>query len=386
MSTAQSPGGEHASPVRTRRVAHPWRVVAVATLVGLLLVASFVAGRFFRPPATEADASAVAASIDVWATAEERVVGDAASFAGTVAAGKTREVTVAADGPAVVLRQTAEVGETVRPGDAAGEVSGVTYLFLAEPLALYRDLTEGDRGEDVASLQRALRQAGRWTTTDGVFGPSTARALREQFRQIGAPLPKDGPVTVGWRQFIPLGEDGAVVASAAGYGTTLSDERPLLTLETSAPTVRFTADVAQAPTLAKGQEVQVGTASGTISGAIRSVGAFQAAEGAARAGHEVTVAYDSAADGAPPVGQSVTVTPAAEDAAAPSLAVPQTAVRADASGSYVLVQDPAGAAAPGRASPSAPAERRVPVTVERTGSGWAAVTGDLAAGDRVKVS
>lgn len=368
-------------------MAHPWRVAAVVTLVALMLAASFVAGRFFQPPTTEADAAAVAAPIDVWASAKERVVGDAASFAGTVAAGQTRSVTVtAADGPAVVLRQTAEAGETVRPGDAAGEVSGVTYLFLAEPLALYRDLTEGDRGEDVASLQRALRQAGRWTATDGVFGPSTARALREQFRQAGSPLPKDDPVTVGWRQFIPLGEDGAVVASAAGYGTTITDERPLLTLQTSAPTVRFTADVAQAASLAKGQDVQVGTASGTIPGTIRSVGAFQAAQGTARAGHEVTVAYDSAADGAPPVGQSVTVTPAAEDAAAPSLAVPQTAVRADASGSYVLVQDPAGAAAPGRASPSAPAERRVPVTVERTGSGWAAVTGDLAAGDRVKVS
>lgn len=373
-----------AVPVRTRRVAHPGRVTAVVLVVAALVAAAFLAGRFFQPPSTAADNEAAATPIDVWAHAEERVIDDGSSYVATVAAGRTRTVTVAADGPAVVLRQAAEVGEMVRPGDAAGEVSGVAYVFLPEPLALYRDLTEGDRGEDVASLQRALRQTGRWTATDGVFGDSTARALRETFRGAGSPLPEDEPVTVGWRQFIPVSDDGAVVTAAATYGATLTEDRPLLELQVSAPTIRFTADVTQATALEKCQEVEVSGAFGSLHGTIAKIGEFAAAEGSERAGHPVTVAFDATAEDAPPAGQSVTVsTTAAEDVPA-VLTVPQTAVRVEGASSYVVVQVPASARE-GSAS-SAPAERRVPVTVERTGGGYAAVSGDLAPGDRVKVS
>lgn len=202
------------------RIAHPGRLAAVGMLVLALLAASFVAGRFFQPPIT-ADPAAVARPIDVWAAVEQRAVDTTASFAGTVAAGKTRSVAVQAEGPAVVLRLTAKPGESVRPGDVAGEVSGVTYVFLAEPLALYRDLTEGDEGEDVASLQRALQKAGHATDTDGVLDSGTARALRELFAEAGDPLPEDAPVTVSWHQFIPLGKDGAQVTAAAGVVSAL---------------------------------------------------------------------------------------------------------------------------------------------------------------------
>ncbi|WP_419404195.1 peptidoglycan-binding domain-containing protein, partial [Micrococcus sp. F3Y] len=165
----------------------PGRLAIVGLLVLALLAASFVAGRFFQPPRT-ADPAAVSQPIDVWAAVEQRVVDTSASFAGTVAAGKTRSVAVTAEGPAVVLRQTVKPGQTVRPGDVAGEVSGVTYVFLPEPLALYRDLTEGDTGEDVSSLQRALEKVGHTAGKDGVLDARTARALRELFQEAGAPL------------------------------------------------------------------------------------------------------------------------------------------------------------------------------------------------------
>ena len=357
-----SPAGPHRAG---RRLARPGRLAIVGLLVLALLAASFVAGRFFQPPRT-ADPAAVSQPIDVWAAVEQRVVDTSASFAGTVAAGKTRSVAVTAEGPAVVLRQTVKPGQTVRPGDVAGEVSGVTYVFLPEPLALYRDLTEGDTGEDVSSLQRALEKVGHTAGKDGVLDARTARALRELFQEAGAPLPQDTPVSVGWRQFIPLGSGGAQVVSAAGYGATLTDDQPLLRLQTSPPSVQFTADVTQAAALRKGQPVRVAAGSAALAEGDRDRGA----------GAEE-----------PPVGQSVSVSTAPETTAEPGLAVPLTAVRGMGSDAYVILRDDAATATGSGAGASArPDERRVPVTVGVTGGGYAAVTGELEAGDRVKVS
>lgn len=374
------------SPVRTRRVSDPWRVAVVAVLAGALLAAAFVAGRFFQAPDTDA-AEQASAPIIVWASVEERAVNASATFTGTVSEGERQDVGITADGPAVVLRQHVKPGRTVHPGDAAGEVSGVTYVFLGSPLALYRDLTEGDRGEDVVSLQRGLKAAGRWTPTDGVLGPATARALRGLFADAGAPLPADVPVSVGWRQFVPIPAAGAIVTEAAEYGATLDEEHPLLRLQTTPPAVTFVADVTQAETLAAGDEVRLTSSAGETTGLIEQVGEFEVGQEGTRAGHPVTVTFDAADPAAPPVGQSVSVTPATTSA--PGLAVPQTAVRSDAQGSYVLVQDTgSSASATPSASPAAGGHegRRVPVTVQRTGGGWASVAGGLTAGDRVKVS
>ncbi len=377
-----SPAGPHRAG---RRLARPDRLAIVGLLVLALLAASFVAGRFFQPPRT-ADPAAVSQPIDVWAAVEQRVVDTSASFAGTVAAGKTRSVAVTAEGPAVVLRQTVKPGQTVRPGDVAGEVSGVTYVFLPEPLALYRDLTEGDTGEDVSSLQRALEKVGHTAGKDGVLDARTARALRELFQEAGAPLPQDTPVSVGWRQFIPLGSGGAQVVSAAGYGATLTDDQPLLRLQTSPPSVQFTADVTQAAALRKGQPVRVAAGSAALEGTVAAIGDFQAAQGEGRAGHTITVALGEGAE-VPPVGQSVSVSTAPETTAEPGLAVPLTAVRGMGSDAYVILRDDAATATGSGAGASArPDERRVPVTVGVTGGGYAAVTGELEAGDRVKVS
>ena len=73
--------------------------------------------------------------------------------------------------------------------------------------------------------------------------------------------------------------------------------------------------------------------------------------------------------------------------AEPGLAVPLTAVRGMGSDAYVILRDDAATATGSGAGASArPDERRVPVTVGVTGGGYAAVTGELEAGDRVKVS
>lgn len=364
-----------------RRIAHPVRLVVVGVLILALLAGAFVAGRMF-PTEAGPDPVAVSAPIDVWATAERRTLDTSTSFSGTVEDGETRPVDVTSDGPAVVLRAAVEPEDRVSPGDLAGEVSGVTYLFLGEPLALYRDLTEGDRGEDVASLQRAVKAAGHWTPTDGVFDARTAKALRALFTAADAPLPADQPVSVRASQFIGIPAEGAQVTSVAEYGDTLGKDAPLMTLTTSAPSVRFIADAVRGADVAEGQAVRITSSAGTAPGTVREVGAFVAGAEGTPSGHPVTVDVEADADAAPPVGQSVSISTVAE-AGAEQLTVPQTALRADGDGQFVLVQ---GAGASSGGSSSAPTERRVPVRVTGTGGGYAAVEGDLAAGDRVKVS
>lgn len=367
---------------RVRRIAHPGRLVVVGVLILALLAGAFVAGRLY-PGESGPDPVAVSAPIDVWATAERRTLDTSTSFPGTTEEGETRPVAITSEGPAVVLRAAVEPEDRVVPGDLAGEVSGVTYLFLGEPLALYRDLTEGDRGEDVASLQRAVKAAGHWTPTDGRFDARTAKGLRALFSAADAPLPSSDPVSVRASQFIGIPADGARVTSAAEYGDTLSEEVPLMTLTTSAPSVRFTADAVHGADLTEGQTVRITSSAGTVDGTVREVGDFVAGAEGTASGHPVVVDFDADADAAPPVGQSVSVSTVAGAGAEELLTVPQTAVRADGAGQFVVVQ---GAGAPSGSSSTAPAERRVPVKVTGTGGGYAAVEGDLAAGDRVKVS
>lgn len=385
MSTA-SAGHAH-----TRRIAHPGRVAVVACLALGLLAASFVAGRFFQAPDTPTAAEA-AEPLTVWASVERRAVDAGISFTGTTTEGEHHDVTVDVDGPAVVLRRAVKPGQIVRPGDAAGEVSGVAYVFLGAPLALYRDLAEGDRGEDVASLQRALTDAGYNVPDDGVLGPATAHALRTLFAEADAPFPAGDPVTVSWHQFIPIPPNGASVVDSAAYGATLNEENPLVRLRTTPPAVEFIADVTQVENLEAGDSVRIDSSAGQSEGTISTVGQFQAGTEGARSGHPVTVAFSTDDPAAPPVGQSVTVSTAPEEGNAEALAVPQTAVRTDGAGSYVVVGDsrqksePGASSARSSAASDPAAERRVSITVIRTGGGWAAVTGELEAGDQVKVS
>lgn len=47
------------------------------------------------------------------------------------------------------------------------------------------ELSQGDRGEDVAALQQQLASAGYKIAVDGIFGPKTLRALQEFQRDNG---------------------------------------------------------------------------------------------------------------------------------------------------------------------------------------------------------
>jgi cell wall-associated NlpC family hydrolase len=68
----------------------------------------------------------------------------------------------------------------------------VTLLFVTAP-AEARTLSQGQRGADVRTLQKLLRQAGFPARLDGVFGRGTYRTLRRLERELG--LTVDGRLT-----------------------------------------------------------------------------------------------------------------------------------------------------------------------------------------------
>ena len=59
----------------------------------------------------------------------------------------------------------------------------------------FRTLERGDRGSQVRLVQRALNELGHRTTVDGVFGPSTSRAVKRYERRVAIKV--DGTVSRG---------------------------------------------------------------------------------------------------------------------------------------------------------------------------------------------
>lgn len=71
------------------------------------------------------------------------------------------------------------------------EVSGRPVFVLPGEIPAYRDLTVGDRGDDVRRLQAALLQCGYQVRVDGTFGERTARALEEMYTSAGYQAVRD---------------------------------------------------------------------------------------------------------------------------------------------------------------------------------------------------
>lgn len=388
-------------PWRLGRVAHPWRVlVTVVVLVGLL-VGAFVLGRRFQQPAWQL-AQQAASPVEVWAVVESRVVDDSATFAGVVKAGTTVDVkTSALPTVAVVTRRGVAPGDRVSFGGLAAVISGDPYFLLPGPLPLYRDLVTGSRGDDVSALQQSLSKAGYSVPVTGVVGSLTIKAAQQLFKSAGFALPTtsappaSSPTTaatappgqspalqplIPYRQLLTLPAEGTVTASV-DLAAAVTADTTLVSVRTSESYVSFVADVVNADKIKVGDSVTIRLQGATtVGGKITSVGPFQTgtANGAV-AGRPVVVTPDSGtANGALVVSANVTVvTQQSHDA---GLAVPLTAVRQDASGSYVIARrESLSSASPGTAS-------TVRITVERTADGWAAVSGDLTVGDAVRVS
>lgn len=83
------------------------------------------------------------------------------------------------------------VGDVLMPGSVLLRSNGRPVFSLPGDFPMYRDLRNGDEGDDVAQLQQGLVAAGFSVGRDrsGQFGRGTASALREMYEVAGYTVP-----------------------------------------------------------------------------------------------------------------------------------------------------------------------------------------------------
>lgn len=182
----------------------------IATLGGLgaaLLVKS--------PAQVAADAAAPRADV-LTATVEHRVLTSSVITRGQVVAGQTVEVipqVTAGVGAArpVITRLRVRPGDTVKPGQVLMEVSGRPVFVLEGSLPVYRDLSPGATGDDIAQLQKALKALGHSSAPDaaGSFGAGTKAALNSFYKAVGYT-----PVSASGAEGDPVAEARSQVTAA----------------------------------------------------------------------------------------------------------------------------------------------------------------------------
>lgn len=371
-----------------------WLTLIVIVLLGV----SFALGTLFAKPQWQ-EAKEAATPIDVWASVEERVVSERVELSGQVVAPTEKKITLSHDG--VVTAPAAKPGQTLVHGQRICELSGKPYFALPPPLALYRDLREGNSGEDVKSLQKSLAAAGFTVTVSGYVDWATVSALTTMFRDAEYWLPtEDVPATAQTtapstdtsastapqtpsaatkpkqRVVIPheqlVATPSGIITTAAALGTKISGEDPVATTQSGEKTVVAQVPVDTADQFTVGQSVTYSASSTSFTGTVITKGAFKEGKEGVLPGYPITISLKPADAKKLTEGDNVLVSPATS-ADKSGLAVPISAIRHDHDGSYVL-------------TPSEEEQHtRTPVSIQRTANGWAAVTG-VKVGDKVLVS
>lgn len=132
----------------------------------------------------------------------------------------------------VVTASTCAAGGALRSGAEVVRIDGVPVLALASTTPLWRDLSEGDRGDDVRGVQQELARLGSRIAVDGVVGPATVRAVRELLVAQGSARSAAAPDDVIERAafaWIPAPEV-TVTACDAVVGATIGTDGVLATL------------------------------------------------------------------------------------------------------------------------------------------------------------
>ncbi|MEV4122151.1 peptidoglycan-binding domain-containing protein [Micromonospora sp. NPDC049645] len=315
----------------------------------LVTVGAVLIGPTLRSPDQLAADAAPPPPSPVTASVERRKLVEPVVLRGRLQPGASVRVfaPAAALGPSsVVTKVLARNGDRAVEGRVLVERSGQPMFALALPFPLYRDLTAGARGPDVAEVQRALRRIGYTVPTSGVLDSTTRRQLTRFYRDRGYQV---GGAATGNAVLLPqsdvllIDRSGRRLSTVhARVGQTLVDPKaPLLELDGQAPTIVATAAVEQAALLRPGQQADVtdDLADARTKAAVDTVGTDAVTGSDGQTGIEVRFRFTEAAltgDANRSVRLDVRTSAAAE-----VLAVPVTAIysRPDGSTFVTVVTD-----------------------------------------------
>ncbi|WIE68855.1 peptidoglycan-binding protein [Curtobacterium sp. MCLR17_054] len=365
--------------VRRRVIVSVCLVAAVAAGAGTWALATVPSG----PGASASSGSrGGTASTGATATVTRGDLTDSKVFAGTLGYGAGRGVPGAAAGTITWLPRA---GDVIERDGALYAVDERDVRAMYGTVPLWRDLQRGLQGADVRQLNENLAALGYDVSVDDRFGPRTARAVRQWQQDRGHEM--TGVLTADDVAFVDgavrvasvdgrLGEriagGAGAGAGAGGAGAGAGAAAAVLQVTSTRRVVTATVPQRDAERLAVGTDVEV-----RVNGA-----------GAAMPGSVVDVQPTTSEDGGTAVDVSVSfdpgkrTLPAAASAQVDAkgttehdvLSVPVAALVAGAGGRYAVdVVQRDGTTERVRVEPGFSADGRI------------AVTGDLAAGDRVVV-
>ena len=316
-----------------RRVGRLMVAAAVGFLAGALVTA------WVLPDVDDSAIRHATESLRVTAPVESRSASAMPPLQAVVTPPRTETVQPRDGGSVSVLTASPpKVGQKIRAGDIVAEISGRPVLAFPRSVPLYRDLSVGDKGNDVRQLERTLAERGL------LGGQPSSRATERTRKAVNELLARAGHAKVPPGVVLPLADtviipDGATVTAAAEIGDRLDAEHPLVTVETRGSVVTARADVLSVAFLEPGSSVTVTNIQGASAEArVTSKSAFQEATTDQPAGYDIVIAPPEGLE--LEVGDAVVISVASTGE--PQLAVPLSALRQDGDHTYVLVVPDAG--------------------------------------------
>jgi hypothetical protein len=193
--------------------------------------------------------------------------------------------------PRVVTAVGARTGHYVATGDLLATVSGIPLFAFVTDLPFYRNLSVGNRGPDVAALERSLVAAGALSVGDGFFDGRTAGALNALY---GSAL-RDSPQLTGrllLTSAVSIPPRSVVSEVDVALGQVVQATTSLMLLAADAR--RLACDIPGEVAMTVGESLPIGGSARRAT--VRSVGSLDAATGQRRIVVETTGPATGASD------------------------------------------------------------------------------------------
>lgn len=159
--------------------------------------------------------------------------------------GAPRVLTTTREGTVTAMH--CATGGTVRSGDVVATTDGLPVIALATSTPLWRDIADGDRGDDVRALQAELARLGAPLVADGVAGGRTIRAATAFLVERGLPRSDVPDGIVPRDAFAWIASSESTVRSCSGVvGASVPSDGALVLLPSELRSARLEAVPADA--------------------------------------------------------------------------------------------------------------------------------------------